>query len=192
MAGDQTSLAALNDEELITLVRQGREAAFEILYERYNRRLLVFFYRLLGQDDGKAQDFLQEIFMKIVEKPHYFNGRAQFSTWIFKIAHNMVKNEYRRLNVRKIVQHEAEPDDYAGSEDLDAALDAREFHKRLHLELSKLDTERQSTFLLRFQEQFSIKEISEVLGCSEGTVKSRLFYTARHLADKLKAFSPKG
>lgn len=67
-------------------------------------------------------------------------------------------------------------------------LDKKTFHELLRKELYKLDHQKKSVFLLRFQEHRSIKEISEILGCAEGTVKSRLFYTTRYLAKTLQEF----
>ncbi len=76
-------------------------AAFDELYERYSTRLLHYFYRMLGKETEKAQDFLQDLLLKIVEKPHLFDTRQRFSTWVYTIASNMCKNEYRRLQVRQ-------------------------------------------------------------------------------------------
>jgi RNA polymerase sigma-70 factor (ECF subfamily) len=73
---------------------------------------------------------------------------------------------------------------------MDQRIDRRRLEKALSEELEKLDDGHRSAFLLRHQESLSIKEIGEILGCSEGTIKSRLFYTTRKLASKLGAFNP--
>jgi len=187
VAGEEGT--GLSDEMLMARVQQQDSAAFEALYDRHKQRLLRFFDRMLNQDHEKAQDFLQEIFIKVVEKPHYFSGRSSFSAWIFTVANNMVKNEYRRLQVRKVVVPET-LDVFSDPEAEREIIDAREFQKLLLEKLDSLDPEKRSTFLLRFQEEFSLKEISEILGCSLGTVKSRLFYTTKYLATALKAFAP--
>jgi RNA polymerase sigma-70 factor (ECF subfamily) len=93
----------VSDEELMQNIRQGNTGAFDELYRRYNRRLLLYFYRMLGGDSEKAQDFLQDLFLKIFEKNNLFRNEARFSSWIFTVAHNMCKNEYRWLSVRKII-----------------------------------------------------------------------------------------
>lgn len=182
--------ATASDEALIARVQQGDELAFETLYGRHKQGLLRFFYRMLNQDDEKAQDFLQELFLKVVEKPHYFTGRSSFTTWIFSIANNMVKNEYRRLHVRRIMVTEENLDLYSDPATPRESVDGSEFQTMVLEKLQDLDHNKRSTFLLRFQEEFSLKEISEILGCSTGTVKSRLFYTTRYLAAALKQFSP--
>ncbi len=169
-------------------------SAFEELYERYSKRLLSYFFRELGGDEEKAQDFLQEVFLKIVEKPELFSTEKSFSAWIFVVAYNMCKNEYRRLGVRKIVDSnpdmeklpQASENDY---QQVERSLDQKKFYDALIEELEKLEEEQRSTFLLRYQQDLSIKEIGEILGCSEGTIKSRLYYTTKKLAARLKAFN---
>lgn len=184
-----------SDEKLMGCIQRGDTSAFNELYDRYSKRLLSYFFRELGGDQGKAQDFLQDVFLKIVEKPELFNAEKSFSTWIFTVAYNMCKNEYRRLAVREIVENNPDMDEvlqdceseYHPSE---KRVDQKAFEKALLTELDKLDDGHRTAFLLRHQQNLSIRKIGEVLGCSEGTVKSRLFYTTQKLAAKLKAFNP--
>ena len=103
-------LKACSDEELMESVEVGEETAFDELYNRYSKRLLVYFYRMLGGNEEKAQDFLQDIFVKIIEKPHLFGSKNRFSSWVFTVANNMCKNEYRRLKVRNQVVNEKDLD----------------------------------------------------------------------------------
>ena len=183
------------DEKLMRCIQRGDTSAFNELYDRYNQRLLFYFFRELGGDEEKAQDFLQEIFLKIVEKPNSFCTEKRFSTWLFTVAYNLCKNEYRRLEIRDIVEtnvdmdaiaHELEGEYHPAEQNLDQKI----FKRALLAELEKFDNGHRSVFLLRYQQNFSIKEIGEILGCSEGTVKSRLFYTTQKLARKLQAFNP--
>jgi RNA polymerase sigma-70 factor (ECF subfamily) len=185
----------LSDEKLMGCIQRGDTSAFNELYHRYSKRLLFHFFRELGGDEEKAQDFLQETFLKIVEKPELFHTEKKFSTWIFTVAYNMCKNEYRRLEVREIVENDANIDEVSQSfqseyHPSERKVDQKIFEQALFDELEKLDDGHRSAFLLRYQENFSIREIGEILGCSEGTVKSRLFYTTQKLASKLKAFNP--
>ena len=184
-----------SDEKLMGRIQTGDTSAFNELYERYSKRLLSYFFRELGGDEGKAQDFLQDVFLKIVEKPGLFDAEQNFSTWIYTVAYNMCKNEYRRLQVTQIVENNPDLDEvlqdceseYHPSE---KRVDQKAFEKALLTELDQLDDGHRTAFLLRHQQNLSIREIGEVLGCSEGTVKSRLFYTTQKLAAKLKAFNP--
>ena len=178
-----------SDEYLMTLLQQGQASAFDELYERYSQRLLHFLCRMLNGDEQKAQDFLQDICLTIIEKADYFNPDKKFSTWIFTIAGNMCKNEYRRRGKQTCMDNNTIDSNYFyADQSTETSLDKKTFHELLRKELYKLDHQKKSVFLLRFQEHRSIKEISEILGCAEGTVKSRLFYTTRYLAKTLQEF----
>jgi len=177
------------------LIQQGDKAAFNELYQRYSQRLLYYFYRMFGGDEEKAQDFLQDLFLKIIEKPEQFISKHKFTSWIFTVAHNMCKNEYRRLDVRKIIEHEVNLDSVSsgienGCNPVEQTVDQKIFENHLVRELKKMNPDYQTAFLLRFQENLTIKEISEILECSEGTVKSRLFHTTRKLMNRLNEFNP--
>jgi RNA polymerase sigma-70 factor (ECF subfamily) len=181
-----------SDEVLMINIRHGDRAAFEELYERYSKRLLYYFYRMLNGDRDKAQDFLQDLFLKIVEKPQLFDEHKKFSTWIYTVAYNQCKNEYRRLKVRdQINQGEEIIDNIAEiSHRPDERFDSKMFLNALEKELNKLEPEKRLVFILRFQENLAIKEIAEVTGLKEGTVKSKLFYINKKLAENLKELSP--
>jgi RNA polymerase sigma-70 factor (ECF subfamily) len=184
-----------SDEKLMEFIQHGDTSAFDELYHRYSQRLLLYFFRELGCDEQKAQDFLQDAFLKILEKPGLFDPERKFSTWIFTVAYNMCKNEYRRLQAREMVENDVdvegisqgcESEDHSSEQNVDRKM----FEKALLAELEKFDDGHRSAFLLRYQQNLSIREIGEILGCSEGTIKSRLFYTTQKLAAKLKAFNP--
>jgi len=170
----------------------GDTGSFNELYERYSKRILYYFYRMLGNSEEKAQDFLQDIFMKIIEKPELFNPKKKFSTWVFCVAHNMCKNEYRSNGVRKIVENHEDLSAFCinSKEEKEQMIDLKSFTEKLYKELDKMDENHKTTFLLRNREGFSIKEIGKALNCSEGTVKSRLFYTCKKLASKLAIYQP--
>lgn len=183
------------DTLLMELIKKSDVSAFEELYNRYNKRLLYYLFRMLNGDEATAQDFLQDIFLKIAEKPNLYRSNECFSTWIFTIAHNLCKNEYRRRNVRKIVRNDAEIDCCSPKIDTNELfvikkIEQDHFNEVLLMELKSFDEIHKTTFLLRHQENFSIKEISAIVKCSEGTIKSRLFYTTRRLAERLKEFDP--
>lgn len=177
-----------SDEQLVSLMIAGDQYAFNLLYQRYSKRLLYYFYRMLGNSNEKAQDFLQELFVKVIDKADLFNQSRKFSTWVFSIAHNMCKNEYRRLEMRK----EAELDVVTeflfedGEPDFDTQnIDIEDFTRDLFCELENFEEIHKTVFLLHYREGFSLKDIGQILDISEGTVKSRLFYTRKRLAGRL-------
>lgn len=179
------------DEQLMALVAGGNQQAFNILYNRYNNRLLYYFYRMLGNSNEKAQDFLQELFVKVIDKAETFDTSRKFSTWLFSIAHNLCKNEYRRMEVRNETGIELAAElMYEGQEDFFPAesIDVDVFVKDLFIELDSFDEIHKSVFLLHYREGFSVKDIAQVQSISEGTVKSRLFYTRKRLAERLEKY----
>ena len=180
------------DNELMESVKEKDSLAFSELYDRYNRVLVSYFYKMLWQDKEKAQDFMQDLFAKIIEKPHQFDVKRSFKTWMFSVANNMCKNEYRKQAVRKNTSYDLDE----SYQIKDTAMDAMDklqdslFSEKLNVELDKLDEKQKSTFVMRYFQDMPIKEIAETLDCSEGTIKSRLFYTLKKLTVSLKDFAP--
>ena len=108
----------------------------------------------------------------------------------------MCKCEYRRRDVRKNTKNGKDMDSISvdggnGEDKVEGKYDRSEFMKILCAELDNLNNDQKTIFLMRYQEHFSIREISRIVRCSEGTVKSRLFYATKKLAKKLKEFNPK-
>ena len=175
---------AYNDSELMKLIVLGDQAAFNELYHRYKDRLYYYFYRMLGNSSEQANDFLQEIFMRTIEKSESYNPAYTFQTWLFSVANNMCKNEYRRRGVRLEYQ------DYESYEQKldflkEPAIEPEFLLEKIFQTLDQLGEENRSAFLLRYREGFSIKEVAQILELPEGTVKSRLFYARKILAEKL-------
>ena len=162
----------------------GDQSAFCELYSRYKDRMYYYFFRMLGNSAEQANDFLQELFLKIIEKPESYVSTYSFKTWLYSVANNMCKNEYRRRDVRQ---------EYHEFESLQPKLDflneatfgQEEIIEKIFATLNQLGDEHRSAFLLRYREGFSIREVAEILELPEGTVKSRLFYAKKILAEKL-------
>ena len=182
-----------SDEELMQLIIKGKEKAFNELYKRYSKRLFLFFYQKLHQDNDKAQDLLQDLFLKIIEKAETFNHSKNFAVWTYSIAYNMCKNEYRNNSVKSSKTIRLDTLNLNNKLTFSDIITIEENHslfkKCLNDELKKLDEKHSLTFTLKYQDNLSIKEISEIMACSEGTVKSRLFYTSKKLSVTLKKFN---
>lgn len=175
---------AYTDSELMQQIVSGDQAAFGELYLRYKNRMYYYFYRMLGNSPELANDFLQELFMKLIEKPERYNQAYPFSTWLYSVANNMCKNEYRRREVRKEFQAEEALEtklDFVN----DTMFEPEQLIEKVFQTLDQLGEEHRSAFLLRYREGFSIREIAEILELPEGTVKSRLFNAKKILAEKL-------
>lgn len=169
------------DEQLIRYMSAGDNRAFAELYRRYGNRMHGYFYRMLGQDVIKAEDFTQELFLKIIEKVDRFDLSASFRTWIYTIAANMVKNEYRRMG-RHPQTHPLETAHAvtAPQQTIDG-LEQEVLIGQVFKALQLLDEVHRDCFVLRYQEGLNIREISEILQCPPGTVKSRIHYAVKKL-----------
>ncbi len=180
---------AKTDEELMSLLVKNEQPAFDELYKRYSKPLLNFFFRMLNGEREKAEDFLHDLFLKIIEKPENFDHSRRFNTWFYTLATNMVRNEYRNLQVRnEHRQFLGDRQDEEAVESNELAIDKKQFELRLLVEIDKLDAETKTLFNLRFVEEMSVKEIAGMMECPEGTVKSRLHYLTKQLAKRLSIF----
>lgn len=189
MAASKHPYEKEHDEQLMLLVGQRDQKAFEVLYDRYARLMYNYFHRMLWKDREKARDFTQELFAKLVQKPHLYDISRPFKTWLYSIAHNMCKNEYAKHDVRKVAHEELKREDsFSSVNESQKNLDRTTFMQKLKEALAELDEVKQQTFELRFTQELSIIEISEIMQVSEGTVKSRLFYILKELNQKLKVF----
>ncbi len=191
---ENVKFASLSDEILMSYVKKGKEKAFDELYDRYSKKMLFFFYRRLHQNYQKAQDFLQDLFLKVTEKSDSFDETKKFSVWIYTIAANLCKNEYRKLTVRPTKSADFKRTlRYRASSDLNVEErhDLALFSDSLYKELSEMDEKHSLTFILKHQQNLSIREISKIMACPEGTVKSRLFYAIKILSQKLRIFDSK-
>lgn len=180
-----------SDEELMCALMRKDHDALDELYRRYYQKINAFFYRAFNGDADKAADFLQDIFIKLIDKAELFNPEKKFSTWLFAIASNMVKNEYRRITVHPTYGDQSLQ--YLCNQshiDLFSDLDREVTETKLHQELNQLGDKHKTVVILRYQQEKSLKEISRILNISEGTVKSRLFYALKKLSVQLKDYQP--
>ena len=187
----QKQVKQLSDEELMKLLSKGNQKAFDEIYLRYSDVLFGYFMKMLARDKEKCEDMVHDLFAKIIRKPDYFNVNRSFRTWVFSVACNMCKNEYKRMSVRKHVSN-----DFESTKSLQAESDTLKkvhestFSESFYKALNALDEKHKNVFALRHFEGLSMKEIAETLEINEGTVKSRLFYATKTLAKELKEFNP--
>ncbi|HAD12960.1 MAG TPA: sigma-70 family RNA polymerase sigma factor [Saprospirales bacterium] len=167
------------DEALMQAIAQRQERAFAELYDRYSSRMYRFIFRMLHRDASRAEDLTQELFLKIIEKPHLFNPERDFKTWVYTLATNLCRNEFRRPPLP-----EPEPADI-WVEELPGIQDQDWLESRLHHQIGLLPDAQRQCFVLRYQEGLTVPEIAEILECPEGTVKSRLHHAIRQLRTQL-------
>jgi RNA polymerase sigma-70 factor (ECF subfamily) len=173
------------DEALMQEVALKNKRAFEALYARYSRPMFSFFYRMLWKNKELSNDLCQEIFTKVVLHAEQFDRSRPFKTWLYSIANNMCKNEYAKHAVRKQAQM-----NIPTSTDTQTAqqLDLSQFKKHLQRLIQELDEVKKQTIELRFFQELSVPEIAQTMECSEGTVKSRIFYVLKEFQQELKIY----
>ena len=176
-------LRAMDDAEVVTSFLGGEERAFQELVERYQTRLLNFIYRTIG-DREKAEDLVQEVFIRVYRHLHRFDRSKKFSTWAYTIASNLAKNELRNRSRNPLVLFQTikgnwdDDDRPLQFEDTTARPD--DLYRKRHLRelvaetVAKLPEHHRQVFVLRELEGKSYEEIAEITDCNLGTVKSRL------------------
>ncbi|HYC86855.1 MAG TPA: sigma-70 family RNA polymerase sigma factor [Chryseosolibacter sp.] len=175
------------DEELMRLIVQGEERAFTELYTRYSGMIVRYFHRMLWKDDNKAQDFLHDLFIRIIERPEIFDPERKFSTWIYSVAHNMCKNEYRKQNFRMAAASRLHTNGVM-EPGMDEQIDQASFRKRLDGVIRLWHEDDKTLFVLRHELDMAFAEIGAVLDIPEGTVRSRWFALRKNLARKFSEF----
>lgn len=156
------------------------------LHRRYSKQLLGFFIKMLNKDTALAQDFVQEVFLKLLEKNHLYDPNKKFYTWLFTIASNMCKTAYRHTGrTISLEPHTIENATYS-----DNLAEKNMFLSSLQKCVDQLEYHHKTVFVLRFLELHSLNEIADITETSVGTVKSRLFYATKKIAADLKPFNP--
>ena len=173
------NLEALADNYLMAKVRDGDPEKLGLLYERYKRPLLGFFVGMV-RDKELGEDLVQNTFMRILKYKHLFRGDGDFRTWMFHIARN-VKNDHFRKN--KIVHEKVEKweDKIKDEGNLMQEWQSDDEQRMLAIAMDKLPEDKREILLLSKYQEKKYKEIGEILGCTEGTVKVKVFRALQDL-----------
>ena len=174
---------ARTDSDVVAAFLAGDRRAFDTLVDRYQRRLLNFVYRTIG-DRERAEDLVQEVFIRVHRHLHRFDQSKKFSTWIYTIASNLAKNELRNRSRNPLVlfqtirkdddpdprplefeDHRSRPDDLFRK---------RHLRELVEWAVTQLPEHHRIVFVLRELEGKTYEEIAEITDCNLGTVKSRL------------------
>ncbi len=174
-----------SDEQLMRLVVQGNNRAFDILYNRYSRRICGFFVRMLGCCTEEAKDHTQELFTRIYTSRNSYNG-GSFSCWLYGAAYNICKNEYRHREIED--RFNAERDEETTTEQPEN-LDNAILTSILHKTIESLPQVQREVFILRYIEELSTSEVAAITDVAEGTVKSRLYYALATIREKMKKYN---
>lgn len=180
-----TSYKSKTDEQLMILIQKGDHHAFSSLYNRYADRLNAFFFRMLWSDNKMAEDYVHDLFSKIIERPYLYKEGNLVKPWLFQIASNMCKNGYRKKSFEREYLDQLEASGISESF-VERKIDEEIMTDQIHASLEKLDEDRRTMFLLRYQQELSIEEMAIIFEIPEGTIKSRLFHIKQFVANSLK------
>ncbi len=176
-------IGALGDSDVVQSFLDGDERAFGELVRRYDGRLLNFVYRTIG-DRERAQDLVQETFVRVYRHLHRFDQSKKFSTWVYTIAGNLAKNELRNRSRNPLVLFQTIRKnwdaDHRPLEWEDSSYKPDDLYRKRHLRtlveqvVAELPEHHRIVFVLRELEGKTYEEIANITGCNLGTVKSRL------------------
>jgi RNA polymerase sigma-70 factor (ECF subfamily) len=186
----------LEEKDVVARAQCGDVAAFEALVKKYRERLYSVVYHLLS-NASDAADLTQDIFIKAFRSVHKFKGQSAFFTWLYRIAINMTMSHLRKHKTNRFLALEqfdesALPKDVVEKITLENPTEKSayllELRKALNESLQKLSNEHRLAVVLFEIEGLSHGEIAEIMGCSPGTVRSRLHYAKLELQAYLEDF----
>jgi RNA polymerase sigma-70 factor (ECF subfamily) len=171
-------------------LRQRDPDLLDRLIEQYQHRLLRYLIYLSG-NRGLAEDLFQETWIRVLERGHQYDGRHEFSTWLYAVARNLTI-DYLRKNNPVSLDGLMEDEEHAPLEPADTrpmaweVVQQHEQAERIGAALVSIPAEYRETVVLRFQEELALDEIAAVTGAPLGTVKSRLYRGLNMLMSRLK------
>jgi len=182
------------DQKLVARAQRGDKRAFELLVEKYQRKLARLLSRLI-RDPAEVEDVTQEAFIKAYRALPAFRGDSAFYTWLYRIGVNTAKNYLMALGRRAPTSTEVEAETAEGIEEGDQLRDintpeslllSKEIGETVNATMEALPEELRTAIQLREIEGMSYEEIARVMDCPIGTVRSRIFRAREAIADRLK------
>lgn len=193
VAKKQTVFAGMTESEVIEKAQTGDMTCFEVLYSRHKRRIFSLCLRMTG-DHAQAEDFTQEAFLQLYRKIATFRGESAFSTWLHRLALNVVLMHFRKKGLKEVSLEESVEPQEAG--ELPKQFGASD--SRLQGSIDRLALDRaindlppgyRIIFILHDVEGYEHNEIAEMLGCSIGNSKSQLHKARMKLRTLLRTCS---
>ncbi|HEX7119563.1 MAG TPA: sigma-70 family RNA polymerase sigma factor [Longimicrobiales bacterium] len=195
--GLRAPLHELDDGELVAAHLEGHAGAFSELYDRYRDKLVHFIARKTGDRD-RAEDLVQEAFIRVTRHLHRFDQSKKFSTWIYTICSNLSKNELRNRSRSPLVLFQKltthwEPE-HRPLQFEDSSMRPDDMYRKRYLRdlvermVDELPEHHRLVFKLRELEGKSYEEIAEITGVNLGTVKSRLHRARTSFAERIEPY----
>src|SRR5467141_3510331 len=190
--------ADVSELDLVKRSQAGETEAFDQLVTRYRTRVFAMIYNMVHNEQD-AWDLAQESFLKAWKSIGRFRGQSSFYTWIYRIVMNVTIDWLRKKHVKG---GDAEFNDAIQLKEIDPAsrtapkaealpheqMEQSEIRARIDAAIAQLSPEHRAVILMKEIEEMQYHEIAETLGCSIGTVMSRLFYSRKKLQNLLKDF----
>jgi RNA polymerase sigma-70 factor, ECF subfamily len=176
-------MPADRERQLILEVQEGSHGAFRELVELHMRRVYDLAYGFVNDHDD-AEDIAQEVFVKVFRSIKDFRQESGFSTWLYRIAANssLDRLKQRKRSIARFVPME---ESQAGEVSIDPRTDQIDASARIERALHELPTLQRAVVMLRHMEGFSTRQVSDILKCSEGTVKTHLHRGLKKMRSKL-------
>lgn len=186
-----------SNETLMVRFRDGDVRAFEILLGRHQKPVYEFVLRSVGSHNtAVAEELVQETFLRVVKQAKSYEQRAKFTTWLYTLARNLCIDNSRRMVHRKTRSLD-QPDEEgqtlldrtaAQGPAVDRKVIGQQLQTRLQQAIDALPEDQREVFLMREQADLSFKEIADIIGISENTVKSRMRYALEKLRAQLEEY----
>jgi RNA polymerase sigma-70 factor (ECF subfamily) len=178
-------MQATSDEALIGRIASGDRLAMQVLFARHHVRVYRFVLRLV-RDEWKAEDLISEVFLDVWRQADRFEGRSTVSTWLLAIARFKALSALRRKPDQELdAESAAAIEDDA--DDPEAALAKKDRSVVIRKCLTGLSAEHREIIDLVYYHEKSVEEVAEIVGIPENTVKTRMFYARKKMAEMLKA-----
>jgi RNA polymerase sigma-70 factor, ECF subfamily len=162
-------------------VKDGQTDKLGLLFERYNKSLYGFFYRLTTDSDT-SEDLVQNVFIRILKYKHTYHGDGKFSTWMFHMARNMFADHYKK-NKRMGYKEDVEVADKYFRDDVNA--ESTRIHSEemdlLQQAMNQLSLEKREILILSKYQEMRYREIADLLQLTESAVKVRIFRALKEL-----------
>jgi RNA polymerase sigma-70 factor, ECF subfamily len=175
----------LVDERVIKDCQQGDREAFRLLFEAYRDRVFAIAVYSFHGDQTAAGDVTQQIFLKLMTSISQFRGESQFTTWLHRLVVNTCIDEQRRRKRHLGFGEAAVLHSTGERKPPERRYERRELADAVKVAISELKPKFRMPVLLKYVEGLSYEEIADVLGCSKGTVASRLNRGHKELARRL-------
>lgn len=180
MKTSSLQLEALTDNALMIKVKDGHLDTLGLLFARYKKPLFGFFYGM-NKDAELSEDLVQNVFYRILKYRYLFRGDGDFRTWMFHIARNVNHDNFRKNKFRHKDSVESWQDRLSTNENRDTEFQKDEELQLLSIALDKLPEDKREILLLSKYQDKKYKEIGEILGCTEGAVKVKVFRALQEL-----------